>query len=61
MSFCGQALDDIDLNFKSVTSGQSDYSYSAEEATVGVRRPQRSSAYSLLKLVTSYTTSVRSS
>ena len=44
-----QALDDIDLNFKLVTSGLGDNS--AEEAALGVRRAQRSTAYSLLKQV----------
>ena len=44
-----QALDDIDLNFKLVTSGLGDSS--AEEAALGVRRAQRSTAYSLLKQV----------
>ena len=47
--FSVQALDDIDLNFKLVTSGLGDSS--ADEAALGVRRAQRSTAYSLLKQV----------
>ena len=44
-----QTLDDIDLKFKLVTSGIGEHF--AEDLALGVRRPQRTSAYSLLKQV----------
>ncbi len=44
-----QVLDDIDLKFKLATSGVGEHF--AEDLASGARRPQRSSAYSLLKQV----------
>lgn len=44
-----QALDDIDLKFKLATSGVGEHF--AEDLASGARRPQRASAYGLLKQV----------
>ena len=47
-----QTLDDIDLKFKLVTSGIGEQF--AEDLMLGVRRPQRSSAYCRLKQVLTF-------